>query len=121
MVITGNGFTVKVAALVAVPTGVVTEIVPVVPVPIVATMTVPEFDIIEETAVPPIFTLATVAPLKLVPFIVIEVPTQPLAEPKLVMVGGRGGVQVYFLPLAGNNVLLLFAVVLAVLAVVFTH
>jgi hypothetical protein len=61
------------------------------------------------------------APVKFVPLIVIEESAQPLVEPKLVMVGGSGGVQVYFLPLAGNDVLLLFAVVLAVLAVVFTH
>ena len=62
---------------------------PVVPVPITATKIVPEFDVIELTAVPPIVTPAAVTPVKLVPFIVIELPTQPLVAPKLVMVGGE--------------------------------
>mgnify|MGYP003424825185 CR=1 FL=1 len=84
----GEGFIVKVAALVAVPPAVVTETVPVVPAPITATNTVPEFEVIELTAVPPIVTFAAVAPDKFVPLIVIELPTQPLEVPKLVIVGG---------------------------------
>ena len=50
-------------------------------------------------AVPPIVT--AVAPVKLVPVITNEEPTHPLAAPKLVIVGGVGGVQVNVLPLDG--------------------
>ena len=88
----GDGTTVKVSIDVAVPPAVVTETVPVVPVPITATSTVPELEVIEVTAVPPIVTVAAVAPVKLVPLMVIDVPTQPLADPKEVidgMVGAR--------------------------------
>ena len=62
---------------------------------------VPEFEVIDETAVPPTFTLAAVAPVKFVPLIVMEEPAQPLEDPKLVMVGVGGGVHVYVLPLLG--------------------
>jgi hypothetical protein len=44
-------------------------------------------DVIEVTAVPPIFTLAAVIPIKLVPLITIEFPMQPLVEPIPEMVG----------------------------------
>ena len=66
----------------------VTETVPVVPNPTTATITVPVLEVIEETAVPPILTLAAVAPVKLVPLIVIDEPTHPIDDPKLVMTGG---------------------------------
>ena len=46
-VIAGEGRTVKVVALVAVPPGVVTETIPVVPAPITATMVVPLFEVID--------------------------------------------------------------------------
>ena len=69
----------------AVPPAVVTETVPVVPAPMTATIFVDVLDVIDETAVPPIFT--AVAAVKLVPFIVIDVPTQPFVEPKLEIVG----------------------------------
>lgn len=78
----------KVSALVAVPAPVVTETVPVVPEPITAIKTVPVFEVIELTAVPPIVTLAAVAPVRFVPFIVIELPAQPLIVLRLVIVGG---------------------------------
>ena len=84
----GSWLTVKVAALVALPPGVVIEIVPVVPELITATKAEPLLEIIELTAVPPIVTLVAVAPAKFVPNMVIEVPTQPLEVPKLVIVGG---------------------------------
>jgi hypothetical protein len=75
----GRGFTVNVAPLVAVPLGVVTATVPVVPVPMVAIIWLPLLDTIA-AAVPPIET--AVAPEKKLPLIVIEVPTHPLEEPK---------------------------------------
>ena len=63
--------------------------VPVVPAPMTATIVLPSFDIIEATGVPPIFTLAAVAPNKLVPVIVIFEPTHPLeGVNKFVIVGG---------------------------------
>ena len=82
----GQGLTVNVAALVVVPIPtIVMETVPVVPDPITATICVPVFDVIDVTGVPPIVIFAAVAPVKSVPFIVIEDPTQPLAAPKLVI------------------------------------
>ncbi len=55
-------------------------------------------------AVPPIVT--PLAAVKLVPVITKDEPTQPLAAPKLVMIGGGGGVQVNVLPLFGYALLL---------------
>jgi hypothetical protein len=94
---------------------VVTVTFPVVPLPITATIWVPLLEVIEATAVPPIFTSAAVVPERFVPFIVIDVPTQPLDEPKLEMVGAGGGVQVYVCPEVGlvavrKRQVLLFAV-----------
>ena len=80
-------FTVKVSVPVPVTPFIVTATVPVVPVPITATICEAVFVVIEVTAVPPIFTLAAVAPAKFVPFIVIEDPAQPEELPKLVIVG----------------------------------
>jgi len=76
---------VKIVALVAVPPRVVMEIGPVVaPVGTVAVTCVSEFTLnVAET--PLNFTL--VAPVKLVPVIVTEVPTGPLVGLKLVMAG----------------------------------
>ena len=82
-----NRFTVKVPALVPVPPLVVTVTFPVVPAPITATMVVPLFETIELTGVPPIFTDKAKAVVKPVPFMVIFVPTHPIDDPKLVMVG----------------------------------
>jgi len=79
------GLTVNDEPLVAVPPLVVTLTVPVVPAPTTATITVAEVEVIEETGVPPIFT--AVALVKLVPLIVIELPTQPLDGVKEVIVG----------------------------------
>lgn len=82
----GKGFTVKVAADVALPPGVVTWIVPVVPVPTV-TVTVVAVLPVMVAAVPPIVT--AVAPVKFVPLMTNDEPTHPLAAPKLVIVGGE--------------------------------
>lgn len=90
----GNGFTVKVAAEVALPPGVVTSTVPVVPAPITAMICVPVLEVMDVTAVPPILTFAAVAPVSPVPFMVIESPTHPLVVPRLVMVGTGAGVYV---------------------------
>ena len=76
-----------VGLLVAVPEAVVTVTKPVVPAPITAVICVLVNDVIEVTEVPPIFTLAAVIPIKLVPLITIEFPGQPLVEPSPVMVG----------------------------------
>ena len=77
--------TVNDETLVAVPPAVVALTVPVVPAPTTATITLAEVEVIEETGVPPIFT--AVALVKLVPLIVIELPTQPLDGVKEVIVG----------------------------------
>ena len=97
-VIVGKGFTVKVEPDVAVPAGVVTWTVPVVPVP---TVTVTDVAVVPVmvAAVPPIVT--AVAVNKFVPLIINDEPTHPLAAPRVVMVGGVGGVQVNVLPLDG--------------------
>ena len=81
----GKGLTVKVAADIAEPPGVVTCTVPVVPVPTVTVTVVAVLPVIV-AGVPPIVT--AVAPVKLVPVITNDEPTQPLAAPKLVIVGG---------------------------------
>lgn len=69
-VIVGIAFTVNVEALVPVPAGIVTLIVPVVPEPIVAVICVALLTVYDETFVPPIFT--DVAPVKLVPVITTD-------------------------------------------------
>ena len=95
----GEGFTVKVEPDVAVPPGVVTCTVPVVPVPTVTVTDVAVVPVIV-AGVNPMVT--AVAVNKLVPLIVNDEPTHPLAAPKLVIVGGGdGGVQVNVLPLDG--------------------
>jgi hypothetical protein len=91
----GKAFTVKVAALVAVPDGVVTCTVPVVPLPTV-TVTVVAVLPVMVAAVPPIAT--AVAPVKFVPLIVRAEPTQPLDEPKLVIVGTEQEFTVLVIP-----------------------
>lgn len=82
--------TIKSSVLVAFPPAVVTVTFPVAVGLIVATIVVPLFDVIEVAAVPLILTSASFAPLKLVPFIVIEIvePAQLPGGLKLVMVGG---------------------------------
>ena len=94
----GNGLTVKVAADVAVPPGVVTCTVPVVPAPTVTVTVIAVVPVIV-AAVPPIVTAVVLN--KLVPLITNDEPTHPLAAPKLVIVGGVGGVQVNVLPFVG--------------------
>ena len=83
----GRRMTVKVDALVAVPDGVVTEMVPVVALAgTVAVICVEEFTVY--VAVVPL-NFTDVAPVKLVPVMVTLAPTRPLVGVKLVMVGGR--------------------------------
>src|SRR5881227_2912755 len=85
-VIDGGLITVKLPALVAVPPGVVTLIVPVV----VLEGTVACIEVVELTvklALAPL-KATRVAPEKLVPLMVTLVPTGPLAGVKLVIVGG---------------------------------
>jgi len=72
------------AELVAVPPAVVTETVPVVPDPTVTVSTVPVFETMAETAVPPI---VTEAPVRFVPLITRLPPAHTLLEPRLDMVG----------------------------------
>ena len=86
----GNESTVNVPGLVAVPPPVVTVTLPVVPEPITAIICVDVKDVMDVTAVPPIFTLAAVIPMKLVPLMVMVDPVHPLAVPKLVIVGVGG-------------------------------
>lgn len=86
---TGVTFTVN-DGPVAVPPGVVTVTAPEAAVfGRVAVIKEEELTIKDAAAVPPKAT--AVAPLKLVPFMVIVVPEQPLVEPRLVIVGGEGG------------------------------
>jgi hypothetical protein len=86
-VVVGTALNVKEDALVPVPAGVVTLIVPVVPAPGVAVIWVDEFTVYEPAFVPPKVT--AVAPVKLVPMITAEVENpQPLDGVKLVIVGG---------------------------------
>ena len=85
-VIVGGLITVKLPALVAVPPGVVTLIVPVVaPAGTVARIDVAEFTV--KLALAPL-NATTVALVKLVPLMVTLLPTSPLAGVKLVIVGG---------------------------------
>jgi hypothetical protein len=78
--------TVKLDALFPEPWAVVTETVPVVPLPITATICVAVLEVMEDTAVPPIVT--EVAELRYVPLMVMLPPEQPLAEPRLDITGG---------------------------------
>ena len=72
-----------------------------VPAPTTATNEVPVFEVIDETGVPPTFTLAAVVPVKFVPIIVIEVPGHPVVGEMEVIVGGGGGVHLKIRPLDG--------------------
>src|SRR2546427_8916971 len=86
LVIVGELITVKLPALLAVPPGVVTLIVPVVaPVGTVAWIELAELTV--KVALAPL-KATTVVPVKLVPLMVTLVPTGPLAGVKLVIVGG---------------------------------
>jgi hypothetical protein len=78
---------VKLLELVPVPYEVVTETVPVVPDPTTTVIEAPLFEVIDVTAVPPILTLAAVAPVRLVPLMVNVDPTQPLEGLIEVIVG----------------------------------
>ena len=79
-------FTVKVPLLTPAPEGVVTCIVPVVPLPTVAVICVAELTVKEVAAVPPILT--AVAPVKFVPVMVtLDVKAQPEVGVKEVMAG----------------------------------
>ena len=84
-VIVGGGINVK-PAIDAVPPGVVILTLPDVPVPKTAVIDVAELTVNEEAATPPKFT--AVAPVKLVPVIVIDVPAPPLVGVNEVIVGG---------------------------------
>lgn len=89
--VTHGVVTVKLVLLVAVPFGVVTEMVPVVaPAGTVNTMVV-ELVTLKITGVP--LSITEVAPVKLVPVIVTVVPIGPLAGLKEVMVGNAGVAQ----------------------------
>ena len=77
-----------------------------VPPPTTTSIEVPLLEIMDETGVPPIRTFAAVAPVKLVPVIVIVVPGQPEVGDIDVIVGGGGGVKVYVKPAAGLTALL---------------
>ena len=79
-----SGIVSKAAVLVAVPPGVVTEILPVEPLPTIAVIRVLEFTVKLEAAVPPILT--AVAPLRLVPVMVAKFRCRP-AGVKEVIVG----------------------------------
>ena len=65
----------KLSVLVAVPPGVVTEILPVEPLPTIAVILVIEFTVKLAAAVPPILT--AVAPLRLAPVMASEVLLRP--------------------------------------------
>jgi hypothetical protein len=78
--------TVKLAVLVPVPPGVVTEIGPVVaPLGTVAVICVAELTVYDVAATP--LNLTAVAPVKFVPVMTTDVPTGPLVGVKLVIVG----------------------------------
>ena len=72
----GAGMKVKVSALVAVPPSVVTEIVPVLPLPTVALIEVALLTVKEAAAVPPNLTALTL--VKLVPVMLTTAPLAPL-------------------------------------------
>ena len=75
----------KVPELVAVPPGVVAETVPVVPLPTTAVIWVAEFTMKLAAAVPPKVT--DVAPVRLVPVMITEVPLPPDAGVNELIVG----------------------------------
>ncbi len=78
--------TAKLPLLTPVPEGVVTCMVPVVPLPTVAVICVAELTVNELTSVPPMLT--SVAPVKFMPVMVtVAVPAQPEAGVKEVMAG----------------------------------
>ena len=83
-VIVGAGINVK-PANVAIPPGVVTLTLPDAPFPTTAVILVDELTVNEEAATPPKFT--AVAPAKLFPVIVIEVPALPLVGVNVVIIG----------------------------------
>ena len=85
--IVGAGITVKPPTLVAVPTGVVTAMGPLVaPTGTMAVIFLPLLLIVNWALAPPIVTL--VAPFRLWPLIVTDAPSPPLSGKKLVIVGG---------------------------------
>jgi len=103
--------TVKLEALVAVPPGVVTLIVPVVaPVGTVAVICVAELTV-NVAFVPLNFT--AVAPVNAVPVIVTLAPTSPLVGEKLVMVGGNTTVKLLALVAVPPGVVTLIVPVVA--------
>jgi len=85
VILKGAETTVKLAALVAVPSKVVTVMGPVAPRAGTVVLTVPELLTVNVAATPPNET--AVAPVKLVPVIVTPVPAGPLAGAKEVMAG----------------------------------
>ena len=76
----------KLSVLVAVPPGVVTEILPVEPLPTIAVIRVAEFTVKLAAAVPPMLT--AVAPLRLVPVMFSEVPLPPSGVKEVIVGAG---------------------------------
>ncbi len=91
-VMIGAGMNVKAPVLLAVPPGVVTVIVPVVPLPTVAFRVVALVTLKEAAATPPKVTAVT--PVKLVPVMVTTVPAAPLLGENEVIVGAGMKVKV---------------------------
>ena len=90
LVIVGDGITVKLVALVAVPPGVTTVIAPdEAPLGTVALIDVSETTL--KLAAVPLYWTA-VAPVKLLPLIVTFAPTGPIVGVKPVIVGGAGAI-----------------------------
>ena len=85
--VAGEAFTVTDDALLAVPPGVVTLTVPVVPDPTITVILVPLLETTDATGVPPI--VITDAPDKLVPLIIKDEPVQTVVAERLLMVGGN--------------------------------
>jgi hypothetical protein len=94
----GAAANVKVLELVAVPPAVVTATVPVEALPSTTTSEVPEFEVIDETAVPPTVTFEALTPDKFVPVIVKVVPGQPVVGVIDEIVGGIGGAEIENVP-----------------------
>ena len=104
---------VKVDALVPVPEGVVTEMVPVAVAAGMAVILVALTTLKEAAFTPP--NLTAVAPVNPVPVMVTEVTfAQPLDGVKEVIVGATGGVNKYAVPLPGQVALASFATVVLI-------
>ena len=85
--VAGVAFTVTVAALFAVPPGVVTLTIPVVPAPTITVMADPVLEAIDATGVPPM--VIDEAPDKLLPLIIKDEPVQTSVAESPLIVGGK--------------------------------